>query len=196
MVNLSASPISTAAEAFAAVALAAVACDGELTSLEARSLRQQLEFREPYCHLSDQAMGALLDRLLRLLREQGWQALVNQAAPLLPPQATETALAVAAALTQADSVLIAPLYAAGEAPIPGVTSAAMAQAVRELAPGLPVLVADSLEELASQVALASREGDLVLAMGAGDVNGLWDRLGQWQQAPDQGKSARARPLAA
>ena len=40
------------------------------------------------------------------------------------------------------------------------------------------------------------EGDLVLAMGAGDVNGLWDRLGQWQQAPDQGKSARARPLAA
>jgi UDP-N-acetylmuramate--alanine ligase len=102
----------------------------------------------------------------------------------------------ALALTQADSVLIAPLYAAGEAPIPGVTSAAMAQAVRELAPGLPVLVADSLEELASQVALASREGDLVLAMGAGDVNGLWDRLGQWQQAPDQGKTARARPLAA
>jgi UDP-N-acetylmuramate--alanine ligase len=102
----------------------------------------------------------------------------------------------ALALTQADSVLIAPLYAAGEAPIPGVTSAAMAQAVRELAPGLPVLVADNLEELASQVALASREGDLVLAMGAGDVNGLWDRLGQWQQAPDHGKTARARPLAA
>ena len=102
----------------------------------------------------------------------------------------------AAALTQADSVLIAPLYAAGEAPIPGVTSAAMAQAVRELAPGLPVLVADSLEELASQVAVASREGDLVLAMGAGDVNSLWDRLGQWQQAADQGTTTRATPLAA
>ena len=104
MANLSASPISTAAEAFAAIALAAVACDGELASLEARSLRQQLEFREPYRQLSDQAMGDLLDRLLRLLREQGWQALVNQAAPLLPPEAAETALAVAAALTQADHV--------------------------------------------------------------------------------------------
>ena len=100
----SASPISTAAEAFAAVALAAVACDGELTNLEAKSLRQQLEFREPYCHLSDEAMGDLLDRLLRLLREQGWQALVSQAAPLVPPEAAETALAVAAALTQADHV--------------------------------------------------------------------------------------------
>jgi len=104
MANLSASPISTAAEAFAAIALAAVACDGELASLEARSLRQQLEFREPYCQLSDQAMGELLDRLLQLLREQGWEALVSQAAPLLTPEAAETALAVAAALTQADHV--------------------------------------------------------------------------------------------
>ena len=60
----------TSAEAFAAIALAAVACDGELASLEARSLRQQLEFREPYCQLSDLAMGELLDRLLQLLRKQ------------------------------------------------------------------------------------------------------------------------------
>lgn len=96
--------ISTAAEAFAAVALAAVACDGELASLEARSLRQQLEFRHPYCQWSDAAMGELFDRLLELLRSQGWQELVQQAAPLLEPHAAETALAVAAALTQADHV--------------------------------------------------------------------------------------------
>ena len=42
------STINTAAEAFAAVALAAVACDGELAAVEARSLRQQLEFRVPF----------------------------------------------------------------------------------------------------------------------------------------------------
>ena len=35
----------------------------------------------------------------------------------------------------------------------------------------------SLEELADQVADHSLAGDLVLAMGAGDVNSLWDRLG-------------------
>ena len=98
------STISTAPEAFAAVALAAVACDGELASLEARSLRQQLEFRHPYRDWSDAAMGDLLDRLLQLLREDGWPELVRQAAPLLEGQAAETALAVAAALTQADHV--------------------------------------------------------------------------------------------
>ena len=87
-----------------AVALAAVACDGQLATVEARSLRQQLEYRQPFCDLGDQAMGSLLDNLLQLLRLHGWEALVSQAAPLLNPQQAETALAVAAALTQADHV--------------------------------------------------------------------------------------------
>jgi hypothetical protein len=39
------------------------------------------------------------------------------------------------------------------------------------------------------VASASREGDLVLAMGAGDVNSLWDRLGQWQPGADNSPAA-------
>ena len=97
-------PIATPAEAFAAIALAAVACDGELAALEARSLRQQLEFRHPFRNYGDDAMGALLDRLLGLLREQGWQSLIRIAAPLLNPEQSETALAVAASLVQADHV--------------------------------------------------------------------------------------------
>ena len=82
----------------------------------------------------------------------------------------------AQALGQADVVLLAPLYSAGELPIDGISSAALAAAVRVLAPSLPVMVAENLDELAAQVARASRPGDLVLAMGAGDVNSLWDRL--------------------
>jgi UDP-N-acetylmuramate--alanine ligase len=84
----------------------------------------------------------------------------------------------AEALRNADTVLIAPLYAAGEAPIEGVSSQALAEAIRALDPTLPVMVASSLDELAVQVAGCSVEGDLVLAMGAGDVNSLWDRLDQ------------------
>jgi len=98
------SPIASPAEAFAAVALAAMACDGDLSVLEARSLRQQLEFRYPYRQLGDNGMAQLLDKLLQLLREQGWEALVQQAAPHLQPEQAETALAVAATLTQADHV--------------------------------------------------------------------------------------------
>lgn len=97
-------PLADAAEAFAAIALAAVACDGELASLEARELRQQLEFRLPYRDAGPEAMIAMLDRLLRLLREQGSQELVGQAAPLLTADQRETALALACHLTQADHV--------------------------------------------------------------------------------------------
>lgn len=97
-------PLADAAEAFAAIALAAVACDGELASLEARELRQQLEYRRPYRDAGSEAMIALLDRLLRLLREQGWEELASQAAPLLTDDQRETALALAAQLTQADHV--------------------------------------------------------------------------------------------
>jgi UDP-N-acetylmuramate--alanine ligase len=89
----------------------------------------------------------------------------------------------AAALSRADAVLVAPLYAAGEAPIAGVSSAALAEAVRRHAPGLSVQAAESLEELVEQLAEASQTGDLVLAMGAGDVNSLWDRLGRLGDTP-------------
>jgi UDP-N-acetylmuramate--alanine ligase len=98
----------------------------------------------------------------------------------------------AAALTQADLVLIAPLYSAGEAPIPGISSTALAQAVRCLAPHLEVLEAQTLDQLADQIAVCSYPGDLVLAMGAGDINGLWERLGALgDRAMAQGPLAQA-----
>jgi len=97
-------PLNSAAEAFAAIALAAVACDGELATAEARRLRQQLEYRQPYCSLNDAAMADLLDRLLLILREQGCESLVAQATPLLSTAQRETALAVATDLTCADHI--------------------------------------------------------------------------------------------
>jgi hypothetical protein len=96
--------VGSPAEAFAAIALAAIACDGELSAVEARSLRQQLEFRTPFHQLSSTAMGELLDRLLTLLRSDGWPALVQQAVPLLTADQRQTALAVAVQLTLADEV--------------------------------------------------------------------------------------------
>ena len=80
------------------------------------------------------------------------------------------------ALCQADEVLLAPLYAAGENPIAGISSAALAAAIQRIRPDLSVTVTDSLEQLADAVSERSLPGDLVLAMGAGDVNGLWGRL--------------------
>ena len=92
----------------------------------------------------------------------------------------------AAALAKADLVLLAPLYTAGEAPIEGISSTAMAEAIRAQAPDLSVRVARSMEELADVVATCSRESDLVLAMGAGDVNSLWDRLAALEEGVGPG----------
>ena len=63
------------------------------------------------------------------------------------------------------------------------SSEALAQAVRGLSPDLEVRVSASLDELASQIASCSQPGDLVLAMGAGDVNSLWDRLAALNDRP-------------
>ena len=71
---------------------------------------------------------------------------------------------------------MAPVYAAGEQPLQGISSNALAERVRNLNPDLQIAVAENLDELTELVIQHSREQDLVLAMGAGDVNGLWSRL--------------------
>ena len=89
----------------------------------------------------------------------------------------------AQALSQADALVLAPLYTAGEAPIAGISSEALAAEVRRIRPELAVSVAQDLDDLADQVVLSTMAGDLVLAMGAGDVNGLWNRLQQLEERP-------------
>ena len=82
----------------------------------------------------------------------------------------------AIALGAADDLLLAPVYGAGESPIDGANSQCLANTVKNLHPELSVDVATSLDELTKMVQRKSRSGDLILAMGAGDVNTLWRRL--------------------
>ena len=84
--------------------------------------------------------------------------------------------AFAGALQNCDALLLAPIYGAGETPVAGVCSRTLADRIRQLKPELNVTVAENLDHLAELVRTHSRREDLVLAMGAGDVNGLWTRL--------------------
>ena len=94
------------ADAFAAIALGAVACDGVLDKDEAHALRTHLEYRAPYNKKSDSEMGELFDRLLSVLRQkQGLNNLVDEALPALTVRQQETALALAAQLVHADRVV-------------------------------------------------------------------------------------------
>ena len=82
----------------------------------------------------------------------------------------------ALALSSVDIVVLAPVFSAGEAPITGVSSEALASCIQEHNLDQTVLVASSMDELADLVKQHSCADDLVLAMGAGDVNSLWSRL--------------------
>ena len=92
----------TESEAFAAIALATVACDGVLDKDEAHALRRQLEYRTPYKDRSESEMATLFDQLLKRLREQGSSQLIKDALPQLKESQQETALAVATQLVHAD----------------------------------------------------------------------------------------------
>ena len=84
--------------------------------------------------------------------------------------------AFAQALQNCDALVLAPVYAAGEQPLQGICSNTLAEQVRSINPDLEVVVADDLNQLTEIVKQHSRQDDLVLAMGAGDINGLWGRL--------------------
>jgi UDP-N-acetylmuramate--alanine ligase len=78
------------------------------------------------------------------------------------------------ALALADVVVLTDIYAAGEAPIPGVTIERLADAVRASARELHVV--KDLSAVPSAVADLARPGDLVVTLGAGSIGTVGDRL--------------------
>lgn len=92
----------TPAEAYAAIALAAVACDGSIDPQEVAMLRGQLEVLHPYKTRSEESMGRMFEGLLDQLHARGWGVLISQAIPVLTPSQRETALAMATHLIHGD----------------------------------------------------------------------------------------------
>ncbi|WP_437289673.1 UDP-N-acetylmuramate--L-alanine ligase [Sorangium sp. So ce406] len=95
------------------------------------------------------------------------------------------------AFNQADVLLVTDIYAAGEPPIPGVTAERLVQSIREHGHHDARFVADKadLPEALEQIV---RPGDVVIALGAGDVNAcvrdLKARLEAKGLPPEEGSS--------
>ncbi len=77
---------------------------------------------------------------------------------------------LAAALAAADAVAVSEVYAAREQPFPGVDGKLVVDALADERPGMPVAWTPSLEDAARFVSRRARPGDLVLTIGAGDVD--------------------------
>jgi UDP-N-acetylmuramate--alanine ligase len=82
----------------------------------------------------------------------------------------------AEALAACDALVLTDIYPAREAPIPGVSSGRIAELVEWAHPGLPVLYVPALGEVPEQVAPVLREGDVLVAMGAGEANQVLEVL--------------------
>jgi UDP-N-acetylmuramate--alanine ligase len=76
------------------------------------------------------------------------------------------------AFTDADSVVVLPIYAASEEPLPGITAELLAERVK----GPAVQFAPDFSSAIAAVTPLAREGDLVITLGAGSVSQLGPQI--------------------
>jgi UDP-N-acetylmuramate--alanine ligase len=81
------------------------------------------------------------------------------------------------AFTRADLVLVCPIYAAGEEPIEGLDHNALSVEMRERGHRFTRPV-DSLDAAVDWLAEEVRDNDLVITLGAGNVNSICDKLAE------------------
>jgi UDP-N-acetylmuramate--alanine ligase len=76
------------------------------------------------------------------------------------------------AFTAADTVVVLPIYAASEEPIPGVTAERLAARIQTGENGTRVQFAPDFPAAVAAAAACAAEGDLILTLGAGSVSQL------------------------
>ena len=72
------------------------------------------------------------------------------------------------AFNDADIVLVAPVYAAGEEPIEGVDNAALVEGLKERGHRAAMIV-DGPDDVVRQLAALAAPGDMIICLGAGDI---------------------------
>jgi len=79
-----------------------------------------------------------------------------------------------AAFSDADTVIVLPIYAASEEPIPGVTAERLAEQIKQSGrmPGPAVHYAPEFAAAVAATVSEARQGDLILTLGAGNVSQL------------------------
>jgi UDP-N-acetylmuramate--alanine ligase len=84
----------------------------------------------------------------------------------------------AACFKDADCVVVAPLYSAGELPIDGIDHAALADAIRDTGHAAVVSV-DSERDIAPVLTRFAKPGDMVVCLGAGNSTDWAHALPEW-----------------
>jgi UDP-N-acetylmuramate--alanine ligase len=90
----------------------------------------------------------------------------------------------------ADSVIVAPLYSAGEAPIDGIDPFTLAEGIRAAGPEA-VATIDDPRELVGLIRRHCRAGDMVICLGAGNSTEWAHALPEWLDAVEPRRAGSA-----
>jgi UDP-N-acetylmuramate--alanine ligase len=163
---------ANAAAALAVLELAGVArADAERVIVEFRGAGRRLEQKgiaggvtvlDSYAH-----HPAELAADLAAIRDGGRVLALFQ--PHLYSRTVHLAHDFAVALAGADAVCVTDVYPAREDPLPGVSGKLIVDELARVRPGLRLGWAPSLDDAVAVVASWARAGDIVLTLGAGDV---------------------------
>jgi UDP-N-acetylmuramate--alanine ligase len=165
-----------AACALAALELAGVArAEGEAVLAQFRGAARRLERRggaggvavyDSYAHHPTEIAADVA--AARELDGDGRVLVVFQ--PHLYSRTRHLATELAAALAAADAVCITEIYPAREAPVAGVSGKLVVEALAERRPGMVLGWTPGLDDAARFLSRRARSGDVVLTLGAGDVD--------------------------
>ena len=164
-----------AAAALAALELAGVDFDeawpvlrefrGAGRRLEERGVAGGVRVIDDYAH-----HPAEIAATLAAVREQTGGRVLALYQPHLFSRTRHLARELGATLAAADVVAVTDVYAAREAPIEGVSGKLVVDAVTERRPGMTVAWTPTVDAGARFLASRARNGDVVLTIGAGDVD--------------------------
>jgi UDP-N-acetylmuramate--alanine ligase len=164
-----------AAAALAALELVGVAADetwpvlrgfrGAGRRLDERGVAGGVRVVDDYAH-----HPAEIAATLSAVREHANGRVLALFQPHLFSRTRHLARELGTALAAADVVAVTDVYAARETPIEGVTGKLVVDALTETRPGMPVAWTPAVEDGARFLAGHARSGDVVLTIGAGDVD--------------------------
>ena len=162
-----------AAAALAALELAGVSREEALPQLaEFKGAGRRLEPRgeaggvtvlDDYAH-----HPAEIKATIAAVRDGGRVLVLFQ--PHLYSRTRHLARELGGALASADVVAVTEIYRAREEPVDGVSGKLVVNAIAEVRPGMPVAWVPTVEQGASFIAGRARPGDVVVTVGAGDVD--------------------------
>ncbi|MBU6328727.1 MAG: UDP-N-acetylmuramate--L-alanine ligase [Acidobacteria bacterium] len=153
-------------------AIAAIASfAGVSRRFEFRGSQSGITFVDDFAHLPTEIAAAVA-----AAHDGGWDRVVAVFQPHRYSRTESLWREFADAFVGADELVLTDVYAAAEAPRPGVTGRLILDAVRAAHPEQAITYVADRSELAARVAALLRPGDICLSVGAGDITRLADEV--------------------